>query len=223
MNNYSTQNGRRLIDSYRGGAEKLYELCNYINKKAMNWYALNIEFSPTEVELITKVQQTMEEMKEIAKLVAEDEDKYDCLDLGYEVYPTKCNDCGGETKVSQHKIIDYGFSCNIYKCIVCGQQFEEHQPNNYKDCVLYFPLVYAFFEEALLSDNITEETLNRVRQRSIEMHEKEKVMMAYIDKVSKEREPLKEEVMISIKSNGELYKELIKQKHYFDKNGSKAI
>ncbi|MEI6821480.1 MAG: hypothetical protein WCL51_06065 [Bacteroidota bacterium] len=222
MNNYSTQNGRRLIDSYRGGAEKLYELCDYINKKAMNWYALNIEFSPIEVELITKVQQAMDDMKDILKKVAEAEDKYDCLDLGYEVYPTKCNDCNGDVKVTRHLFCPQGYSYNIYKCIECGNLFEEHQPNNYKDCISYFVYYYQLFNDALASEIHNEKNKDRVRENLIKLKEKEKVMMAYFEKVLIEREPLKEAVMISIKANGEIYKELIKQKHHFDKNRSEA-
>ena len=41
MYNYALQSGKRVIDKYRDGASKLYDLCDFINKKAMNWYSLN--------------------------------------------------------------------------------------------------------------------------------------------------------------------------------------
>ena len=218
MNNYSSKKGKRLIDSYRGGAEKLYELCDYINKKAMTWYGLNIEFSSEEVELIQKVQRVMEETDIIIKKVKEDEDLYEFLDLDYGVYMNDCLECEGKVKVSRHINGLDGYTYNIYKCVDCYTEFEEHQPNNYKECIIYFKQVYGIFDDSLSGENLSDKDIEIINNRIKAMEKKEKEIMDYYQKMSEVRESLTAEVLESIATNGELYKEFAKLKHYFDKN-----
>jgi hypothetical protein len=217
MNNYTSQKGKRLIDLYRGGAIKLYELCDFINKKAMNWYALNIEFSPEEVELIEKVQRTMDQADVIIKKVKKDEDLYDFLDLDYGVYMNNCLECEGKVKVSRHiKGLD-AYTCNIYKCVECNKEFEEHQPNMYEECLIYFKDAYSVFQDYLSTENLSDKELEMINERIKGMEVKEKEIMDHYQRMSEIREPLTAEVLESIATNGELYKEFTKLKYYFDK------
>lgn len=219
MNNYSKLNGKRIIDRYRGGSVKLYDLCDYINKKAMKWYSLNIEFSLSDVELIKRVQQLMEEMTEIRKDVNNDEDKYDYLDLDYEVYKHDCPNCKGKVKVSRFFVCDLGLNYNIYKCIKCNEEFKDDHPNTIKQSKIYFKDEIKDLNECILDVDFDEAIRETFKQDLLETLELEKkIMNTNNDDILKEREVLKESVLNTINTNGENYKELIKYKHYFDRN-----
>jgi len=218
MNNLSKNKGQRLIDRYRGGAEKVYDLCDFINKKAMNWYALNIEFSPDEIEIITKVQQTMNDMIEIRKKVDEDEDSYDYLDLGYDIYINNCRKCNGKVKVIRFETDGFGYDFNVYKCLNCGEEIQEQHPNDPEHMKKFYAFMYEMLDVALLLEIANDKDKDPLRKQLKELQCDEKTTLVNRDDIYKARDILKEAVLSAIEANGQIYKELFKYKYYFDRN-----
>ena len=223
MNNLSKNKGQRLIDRYRGGAEKVYDLCDFINKKAMNWYALNIEFSPDEIEIINRVQQTMNDMIEIRKKVDEDEDSYDYLDLGYDIYINNCRKCNGKVKVIRFETDNFGYDFNVYKCLNCGEEIQEQHPNDPEDIKKFYTFMYEMLDVALSLEIANDKDKDPLRKQLIELQCDEKTTLVNRDDIYKARDILKESVLSAIEANGQIYKELIKYKYYFDRNQGKNL
>ena len=218
MNNISKCKGQRLKDKYKGGAEKLYDLCDYINKKALLWYGLDIKFNEEEVNIITIAQQTLEDMKEIIKNVEEDEGPFDYLDLGYEVDMQLCDKCNGKVKVIEFHHDHMGFEYNVYKCENCDEKYYEEYPNNIIQFKLYNEYVYALLDNALLLEGATEESKLPLIERKKIIQATEKEILEKVENLLAKRFALKEIVLASIKTNGEIYKTLFKHKHHFDRN-----
>ncbi len=211
-------NGNKLIDNYKNGAEKLYVLCDNINKKAMKWYALNIEFSEEEVELITEVQGIMEETNTIIKSVNEKRDLYDYINRGYAIFMYDCIQCDGKLKMDSFGYFEQGYKFNVYKCVKCGVKFEDRYPNTYEECVLFFNGFHQKYIDKINSPNISEEDRDYVKIEIRAMQIVRRKVLNLLVKMDKDSEPIIEEIKFIIRKNGELYSKVIKYKHHFDKN-----
>lgn len=216
MYNYALQSGKRVIDKYRDGASKLYDLCDYINKKALLWYSLKIEFSLDEVELITRMQQTMEEMSDIAIDIAKNEIRYENLDLDYEIYCFNCPKCNGALRVIDFLYNGFGHEFNKYKCIECGKEFTDELPNDSRLFERYFEIHIDKLNSIISSEFAKEKDVIKA-SGFLEKLMISQIKSKTIDKnVLKTNEMLKESVLTIIEKNGGLYKEFIKLKHHFD-------
>lgn len=218
MNNITKYKGQRIKDKFKGGVEKVYDLCDYINKKAMTWYALNIEYSANEVKLIKRVQQTMEEMKKILDEINKNEIHYDNFELGYNVYMHTCEECNGKVYVTRFKVTELGHNYNVYKCIDCGKEFEDDHPNTYEHYKEYFKFVYQKAAISLSSNIVSEEDKVIMREDLKNIHIMEEKIYKDEEALLNYHKLLKEYIVTTIEENGETYKELIKYKHHFDRN-----
>ena len=217
MKNISKFKGQKLIDKYRDGSEKLYALCDYINKKAMSWYTLNIKFSAEEVELINKVQLTMEHTITMRNMIAENEETYQDIDRGYEIHHLNCAECNGYVKVIYFVYCQQGFEYNVYKCEKCGVVYEDGLPNTLEQIKLYYENNYKERNEELMSNNIKEEDKISLRIELTESQATDKDITDKFEKLVQDRIDLKNIITADIKLNGELYKNFFKYKYYFNK------
>ncbi len=218
MNNNSKITENKLTDNYKSGAEKLYNLCNYINKKAMTWYDLQIEFSPEEVELIKEVQQTMEETNQIIKSVNENRVMYDFINRGYAIFMYDCKQCDGKVKIDSFAYFDQGYRYNVYKCVKCGVKFEDRYPNTYQECVPFFNGFHQKYIDELNTENKSEKDKNYIKLQIEAMEIVREQVLNLLEKMTKESEPIIENVNIIIRKNANLYTKFIKYKHHFDRN-----
>jgi len=217
MKNISKFKGQKLVDKLRDGSEKLYALCEYINKKAMTWYTLNIEFSAEEVELINNVQRTMELTIIMRNIIAENEETYQDLDRGYEIHHLNCAECKGDVKVIYFVYCQQKFEYNVYKCVKCGVLYEDGLPNTLEQIKLYYENNYKERNEELMSKNIKEEDKISL---GIELTESQAIDKDITDKFEKlvlDRIDLKNTITADIKLNGEIYKSIFKHKYHFNK------
>ena len=217
MKNISKCKGQKLIDKYRDGGEKLFALCDYINKKAMNWYTLNIEFTPEEVDLIKRVQQTMEDMTLIPKKVIENEDLYESLDLGYEIYMEDCDDCDGKVKVIGFATNGMRHEFNIYKCEVCGVETTEAFPNQNKHLKIHFKNFIDKMERAIKSDNLEIKKKIELIDHKCEYLKIVEKIIVNSDSTIETITRVKKSVLEEIETNGNTYKDILKYKFHFDK------
>ncbi len=217
MNNVSLTKEQRILDKYRNGTKKLYDLCDAINKKAMNWYTLHIEFSAAEVDIITNIQLSIEETAEILKDIEANEDTFNDLDLGYDVFQFECEKCKGKLYVERITNSFTKYDYNKYKCTDCGASFFDEHPNNPKQIKEYYEECFKSIEATISLKSTKEEAKINLRNVMIEHKEIQKTLETIDANLIREREELKEMVLLSIGKNGEKYKEILKYKNYFDK------
>lgn len=218
MKHISKNKGQRLKDKYKDGAEKLYALCDYINKKAMTWYPLNIEFSAEEVELIKRVQQTMEDMTEIPKKIAADEDIYELLDLGYDILIENCEKCDGIVKVIDFATNGVGQEFNIYKCEDCGFENTESYPNQYEEIKIHFYSLIDILDKALKTDKIEHKKKKELNDSKSELTELVEIILENSENTTIPIKAIRESVIAEIETNGQTYKEFSLYKNHFDRN-----
>lgn len=222
MNNYTETIGKRIKDRYKDGAIKLYDLCDYINKKAMNWYALKIDFNDEEVAIITKAQDTMLYLKDVIKKAEEDKDLLELLDLGYELYMHVCTECGGKVYVYGFATNHFNHNFNKYKCEECYKGYQDSHPNKPEDFNVYFEYYMKLANDLLVQENMKEAQITRLHEQIKEIGEVKNRIMNSTDEIKANRKLLLETVLETIEINGANYKELIKYKHHFDMNIPKA-
>jgi len=217
MKNISKCKGQRIIDRYRDGAEKLYALCESINKKAMLWYNLNIEFSADEVELIKRVQQTMEDMALIPNEVIKNEELYESLDLGYEMYTEDCADCDGKVKVIGFATNGMRHEFNIYKCEVCGGETTELFPNQNKHIKIHFKNFIDNMDKAIKSETLELKKKIELIDHKCEYLKLVKMIIENSECTVETIARVKKSILEEIETNGTTYKDILKYKYHFDK------
>jgi len=211
-----------LKEDYKTAAQELYDLCDYMHKKAMVLKVLNIGFTDTEVSIMTVVRDTKIMAKEIIDKINNDEQYYDQFDLDYEIYQTTCSQCRSDLKIIEFAKNELDHDFNVYKCVNCGIETQDELPNRIEHVKIYFDYQYQILDLGLNDKGIKEEAKQFLRAQYDLVKATEKRCIETNDAVLKAREVSRAAILKSIVAYKGMCEELLQSKHMFDRDISEA-
>ena len=211
-----------LKEDYMTGAKELYDLCDYMHKKAMVLKVLNTSFNETEESIMTVVRDTRITTKEIIETINNDEQHYDQYDLDYEIYKTTCRQCRSDIKIIEFAKNELGHDFNVYKCVNCGIETQDEFPNRIEHVKIYFEYQFQILDIALNSETMPEQEKQFFRDQYTSMKAAEDRYIETNNAVLKSREVSRKAIYKAITAFKGMYDELLLSKHIFDRDISEA-
>ena len=211
-----------MREQYKNSAVKLYDLCDYINKRAGILSALSYTFTHEELTMLKIIQDTKDDMKALAEDIENSRNAYADLDVDYEIYLTVCPKCNGAINIIDFATNPLGHKFNIYKCKACGEEIQDQYPNKQEHVLEHFKFYYEMLEKMIADKNIKEKDRLMFSSQYKQLKEGEQAIIKNNDNFTKKKEAQRKAINAAIASNEGMYKELLKFKHVFDRNIGEA-
>ena len=211
-----------LKEDYKTTAQELYDLCDYMYKKAMVLKVLNTVLTDTEVSMMGIAKNTKIMAKDIIDKINNDEQHFDQYDLDYEIYQTFCRQCRSDLKVIEFAKNELDHDFNVYKCVNCGAETQDELPNRIEHVKIYFDYQYQIYDLAFNDKAISKKSKQILREEYNLLKAKEKGCIESNDAVLNAREESRKAIYESIAAYKGMYEELLLSKHMFDRDISEA-
>ena len=211
-----------IKERFRNLNLNIYNLCDYMYKRASILSALNYTFSTNDLSILKLVQNRLIMSKEALDTIDKPENSFEELDLDYEIYRYECPKCAGHVKVVEFAYNKAGHNFNIYKCQVCGEEIQDEYPNKQEHVITYFDALYNKIKNILLDKNLTEEEKQKFTKHLKFIKKAKKQIYNENESIIKTRNDWRNGVLSAIEKGEDFYKDLLKSKHVFDRNIGEA-
>ncbi len=211
-----------LKEKYKNSAQKLFDLCEYIQSKVAILKALNITFSDEQELFLEAVKAAKIKMKECIETINNDEQHFDQFDLDYEIYQTTCSICRSDLKIIEFAKNELDHDFNVYKCVNCGVETQDELPNRIEHVKIYFEYQYKIFDLYLNDKAVKKESRKEILALKAEMVEQEQLCISTNDEVIRTRNESRDAILDLIKAYDDIYDEMYLNKHTFDPDITEA-
>ena len=216
------QQNQTIKERFRNCNLNIYNLCDYMIKRASILSALHYKFSTNDLSILKLVQNGLSMSKESLDSINTPDNSYEGLDLDYEIYRYECPKCEGYVKVVEFEYNGAGHAFNVYECQVCGEEIVDNYPNKQEHVIEYFDIIIKWEEDKLSDENITEEDKIKFTKQLKNIKKEKKQVYNENESVIKTRNDFRNGVLSAIEKGEDYYKELLKSKHVFDRNIGEA-
>ena len=209
-------------DKHIANLQKLFDLCDYIYKKALILKVMNIALTEEDEHLIAVAKDIKINMKDEIDIINNDPQHYDRYDRDYERYEFDCPKCGSELKVVEFTKNELGHEYNVNKCANCGIKFQDNYPNKIEHVKIFFENHYKEFDLRINNKKLKKEEIKVLSDRKIQLKVAGDRFIEKIENLIKAREHSKKSLIDFMLANDGMYESLLIHKHRFDREIGEA-